>query len=221
MRLLKKICSSVHYLFKKKAILIFRNNFFAGLLVILPAIGTIWIIFAIFKLLGSPIGSILNLLFFSNSLQTSVETLLGFFVAISIIAVIGYFAKITIARSAFRFVEKYVTSIPLIDTVYSSIKKIIRTLTNDQSSFKNVGLIEYPRKGLYTICFVTKSNFMDMKFKDKSKIEQQFTSVFVPTTPNPTSGFFLLVPQNEIKILDITVEQGVKLIVSAGVIDIT
>jgi uncharacterized membrane protein len=202
---------------RKDAITSFRSNFVSGLMVILPAIMTLWVIWFFFNLFGSKLGTFINSLFLRGSLNPLFETFLGFLLAIIVITSIGYIAKTTVTKSIAKRIESYILSIPLISTIYSTVKSIIDSFTNDKSSFKGCGIIEYPRKGIYTLCFITNSAFTAISVPSVKK-RDDLMSVFVPTTPNPTSGFFLLIPEKEVEILDITIEDGLKLIISAGVI---
>ena len=210
----KKILIAI---FRRDAIASFRNHFLTGLFVILPSIVTIWIVIFIFRLFGSPIGNVINTIFIGNRLNSFHETIIGFLIAISLISLIGYFARMTFTKQIARFVENYVMGLPIINSIYSTMKKIIESVTSDKSSFKSVALIEYPREGIYTLGFITKESFPELRFKGKDRLGQ-LVSVFVPTTPNPTSGFFLMIPRNQVKVLDMTVEEGITLVVSAGVV---
>ncbi|OGI12057.1 MAG: hypothetical protein A2Y40_07965 [Candidatus Margulisbacteria bacterium GWF2_35_9] len=199
-------------LLKKDKVAYTRNNFFTGLVVILPSIITIWIIIFIFRLFGSPSGRFINL-FLRGKLNEFSEVILGFLVAIALITTIGYFAKMAFIKSAARYFEKYFTSLPFVNMVYTTTKTIIQSVTTDNKSFRSVVLIEFPRKGIYSLGFITKESFPDL-----TKGRQEFVSLFVPTTPNPTSGFFLMMPKKDVQVLSISIEEGLKLIVSAGVI---
>ncbi|MDD5455669.1 MAG: DUF502 domain-containing protein [Candidatus Margulisbacteria bacterium] len=198
----------------KKKMTRLRNYFFTGLFVILPTIVTIWIVVFIFKLFGAPVGKFLNVLFFAKGLDKASEVILGFLIAVSLISLIGYLANITFLKRIANSIEEYLHKIPLINMIYPAVKKMIKAITTDNKTFQRVVLIEYPRKGLYSLCFVTKEVFPNVL--NESENEKRLVSVFVPTTPNPTSGFILLVPRNEIKSVDISVEDGIKMIVSAG-----
>lgn len=202
----------------RESVLRFRRHFFTGLLVILPSIITIWIITLILRLFGTPFGSLLNSTIFGNGLGPWSELFLGFLLAISLITIIGYFVRLAFIRSLTKKIEDTIEAIPFINMIYSTIKTLIETVTKDTSSFKHVALIEYPRKGIYTLGFITRDSFPELRIKGKDPLPKQMVSVFVPTTPNPTSGFFLLIPKSDVKILNIPIEEGLKLIVSAGVV---
>lgn len=111
--------------------------------------------------------------------------------------------------------EIFLSKMPVVWGIYSTIKQISQALLDqDSTAFKKVALIEYPRAGIHTLCFVTSST----ESRVQEKTSEKLITVFVPTTPNPTSGFLLFVPQKDIQYLDISVEEGLKLVVSMGVI---
>lgn len=215
--LIQAVKNSLITFFHREYITSFRTHFLTGLFVILPSIVTIWIVVFIFRLFGSPIGNVINTIFVGNRLNTFHETIIGFIIAISLISLIGYLARLTFTKQIARFVENYILELPIINSIYSTMKKIIESVTSDKSSFKSVALIEYPRKGIYTLGFITKESFPELKFKGKDRLGS-LISVFVPTTPNPTSGFFLMIPRDEVKVLNMSVEEGITLVVSAGVV---
>jgi len=119
-------------------------------------------------------------------------------------------------RRIVSFWEGLLSRIPLVSTIYSSVKQVTSTLFSDSSqSFREVVLVEYPRKGTWMLAFVTG----DAPKQFQKKIGKPATNLFVPTTPNPTSGFYVIVPIEDIIHLDIPVEVGLKMILSAGVIN--
>lgn len=119
-------------------------------------------------------------------------------------------------RRIVSFWESLLSRIPLVSTVYSSVKQVTSTLFSDSSqSFREVALVEYPRKGTWMLAFVTGD--APKQFQDK--IGKKSINLFVPTTPNPTSGFYIIIPVEDVIHLDIPVEVGLKMILSAGVIN--
>ena len=141
---------------------------------------------------------------------------LGLVIVVFVITLIGAITPGLIGRNLLKLGEMILFKTPVIRTVYSSIKQIMETVMSTNSkSFKEVVLVEYPRKDLWVIAFVTSSvkGEIDNKIK-KSKL----VSIFVPTTPNPTSGFLLFVAQKDLIYLDMPVEQAVKLVISGGIV---
>jgi len=128
---------------------------------------------------------------------------------------VGWFARNFFGRLIIRISEYIVDRMPVISKVYSAIKQIFETIMATQSqAFREVVMMEYPRKGVWSIGFVTGVT----KGEVQEHTAEETINVFVPTTPNPTSGYLLFVPKKELKYLDMSVEEGVKLVVSAGII---
>ena len=139
----------------------------------------------------------------------------GLVVTVIVVTFFGAFVRGFLGRYLVRIGEAIVERMPIIRSIYTTIKQIAQALLDkESSSFREVGLIEYPRSGIWTICFITGTTIGEVQ--DKTKHEM--VNVFIPTTPNPTSGFLLFVPKQDIKILHMTVDEGIKMAVSAGVI---
>ena len=197
----------------------FRNNFITGIAIIFPIAITIVIIrFLAIQLnnfILNPLANMLKINPYLTAHSKFIANILIFVMVIVLIAFIGWAAKFLFLRRFFSFGERIFIKLPVLGKVYSVTKEIGSAfLGRGKILFKDVVLLEYPRKGLYSLGFTT----TETKGELKNNITEDLTSVFVPTTPNPTSGIFLLVPKREIKILDITVEQGIKIVVSSGTI---
>jgi uncharacterized membrane protein len=131
---------------------------------------------------------------------------------------VGWVAKGILGRTFLRVGENLVDRTPIVRSVYSGIKQIAETvLSSRDSSFEKACLIEYPRKGIWAIAFVASDSRGEIAEKNPDK-ENQLVSVFIPTTPNPTSGFLLFIPKSDIKYLDMTIEEAAKLVISAGLV---
>ena len=144
----------------------------------------------------------------------------GFGVIVAVIALVllGALAKNFIGRSLLKFGEQILDGVPVVRSLYGFFKNIFEmALQQSDRSFKEVGLLEYPRKGVWTIGFVVTDTKGEVSHK-LAKTAGDLVSMFVPTTPNPTSGFLLFVPRNDVRILDMTVEEGAKFIFSAGLV---
>ena len=133
-------------------------------------------------------------------------------ISILLITIIGWLSLSFIGKRLFDFFEAVLNKIPILRTIYSAINQLIETFAKSKSDKKNVVLIEYPRKGVWAVGFATKENTGEISKKTK----QELINVFVPTTPNPTSGFLLMFPKNEVIYLDMSFEEASKFIVSAG-----
>lgn len=142
---------------------------------------------------------------------------LGLIFAIFIIMVVGATTANLFGRSLVNYGESLLDRMPVVRNLYRAIKQIFETvLSQEGNSFQKVGLIEYPRKGLYAIVFVSTETTGEIA--DVCSHGEQMLSVFLPTTPNPTSGYLLFVPTKDVQILDMSVEEGAKLVISAGLV---
>lgn len=142
---------------------------------------------------------------------------LGLIIALVLLTALGALTANFFGQAILRFAERVVERMPIVRGIYSALKQIFETvLSQSAPSFRQVVLIEYPRKGIYSLGFITapmRSDVADVGVGD-------LVGVFVPTTPNPTSGFLLYLPRDEVKVLDIAVEDGLKLIVSLGIVEV-
>ncbi len=195
-----------------------RNSFFAGVVIIAPIAITIYLVYLFITKAAAPLDSFVQK-FLPHSLNADLYIPgVGLIVAIFGLIILGAFAKNYIGRTLLRFGEQIVDSMPGVRSVYSFLKNIFEmALQQKERSFKEVALVEYPREGVWAICFVVTSTKGEISHK-LNGAEEQMTSVFLPTTPNPTSGFLLFVPRAQLKVLDMTVEEGAKLIFSAGLV---
>lgn len=185
--------------------------FLNGLFTLLPITLTVSVLNISFKLLKSwliPIHDLQPEIF--QRLPHS-EILL----ALVIIFLIGTILKVMIVRSVINGFEWLLIKIPLVRPLYTGVKQLVSAFSSqDKSSFQQVILVEFPRKGVYSLGFMTSEHPEDLSpVKD-----QLFVNVFVPTTPNPTSGFFIIVPQHEITLIDLTRQEAMALIISGGII---
>jgi uncharacterized membrane protein len=140
---------------------------------------------------------------------------LGLIFALIVLLVTGILAANLLGRRLVSLYERILNRIPLVRSVYGSVKHFAEVLLSpDGTSFKNVLLIEYPRRGLYSLCFQTSENTREVQHKTGEEI----VTVFLPTTPNPTSGFMLFVPRKDVVVLDMAVDDGLKMIISLGVV---
>lgn len=193
---------------------IVRRYIIAGVLVWVP----IWVTFLILKFLIDSFDKILSLL--PKAYQP--DNLLGFHIpglgllfALVFLFVSGMLITHFLGHRIVALWEKVLDRIPLVRTIYKAVKQVVESLlSSSEDSFRNVLLIEYPRQGLWSIAFQTSSGFDGQGIANGEKL----LTVFVPTTPNPTSGFLLLVPESETKKIDIGVDQALKMVISLGVV---
>ncbi|MEM8791165.1 MAG: DUF502 domain-containing protein [Pseudomonadota bacterium] len=193
-----------------------RANFLTGLVVVAPVGLTIYLTWAIITFIDDQIVPLVPSIY-NPSTYLDVD-IPGFGVIVFLIftAFIGTLARRVFGRQLIRFGENLIDRTPVIRSIYNAIKQIAETVfSSSKASFKQACLVEYPRKGIWAIAFVSTDTKGEVA--DKSGGEEM-VSVFLPTTPNPTSGFLLFVPRKDVQILDMTVEDAAKLVISAGLV---
>ena len=194
----------------------FRRFFLTGLLVTAPIIITIYVTWLVITFIDVKVANLLpEYLDFRKALPFQIPGL-GLVIVIFVITLIGAITPGLIGRNLLKLGEMILFKTPVIRTVYSSIKQIMETVMSTNSkSFKEVVLVEYPRKDIWVIAFVTSS----VKGEIDNKIKKSdLVSIFVPTTPNPTSGFLLFAAKKDLIYLKMPVEQAVKLVISGGIV---
>ncbi len=194
-----------------------RDYFFTGLIVIVPGYISFYIVVALIKKMDSFIG-LLPVKYHPETYLPFKIPGLGAIVTFLLIFIIGIIFTNIFGKKFLAFIEnKFFKQIPFIGPIYKGIKQIIETIfSQDTKSFKEVVLIEYPKKDSYALAFIT-------GVLEQGEIQEKIgypkvVTVFVPTTPNPTSGFLLLIPQDKIIKLNISVERAFKIIISGGVL---
>lgn len=198
---------------------LFRNRFFTGVVIALPIAVTAWLITKFITMVDE---FVLKYLPAEWNPNTWISEQLGFglpgfglIIAIFALWFLGVIASNFIGNSILKFGERLLNRVPLFSNIYNGLKQIVGTIAAQKDqAFKEVCLIEYPRKGLWAIGFVTS----DLQGAPRDHLAEDYVCVFVPTTPNPTSGFLLFVRRNEVKILDMTPEEGAKMIISGGMV---
>ncbi|MCG8324918.1 MAG: DUF502 domain-containing protein [Thiotrichales bacterium] len=191
-----------------------RKLVIAGLLVWLPLAATIIIVKLVIDLLDKTILLLPPEFRPENVLGFSIPGF-GLIFAIAVLLFTGIFAANFFGRQLVGFWENLLGRIPLVRSIYTSVKQVSTTLlTSDSNSFRKAVLVEYPRKGIWSIGFLTNQGLPAAC----GISGEQLISVFVPTTPNPTSGFIVMLPQQDVQELDMTVEEGFKFIISMGVV---
>ena len=186
----------------------FRNYFITGIVVLIPIGITVYITIILIGVSSKIIPKEINP---NHYLPYDIPGL-EIIVAILLITFIGWLSLSFIGKKLLNLFNNILKKIPILRTIYSAIGQMTESFTSGQKKEQNVVLVEYPRKGSWAVGFVTKENTGEIK--DKTKLD--LVNVFVPTTPNPTSGFLLMFPKSEVIYLDMSFEQASKFIVSAG-----
>jgi uncharacterized membrane protein len=197
---------------KKSLLARLRNNFIAGIVVLIPIGITLYLTLFFVKISGKIIPKKINPNNYLPFDIPGVEILIALF----LITFIGWISLSFVGKKFFEIFNNFLKRIPILRTIYSAIGQMTESLTKSDNSEKSVVLLEYPRKNIWVVGFATKENHGVIE----DKINEKLVNVFVPTTPNPTSGFLLMVPKKDLIYLDVTFEQASKFIVSAGTTNI-
>ena len=193
-----------------------RNNFFAGLIIVLPVALTIYFIWAFVGFVDQRVLPLVPERF--NPLTYVDINIPGLGVVFFLIftTIIGGITKGLFGRQLLRWGEGLVDRTPVVRSIYNALKQIMETVfNNSKASFEKACLIQYPRQGIWAVGFVSTDTKGEVLIKSG---QTEMLSVFVPTTPNPTSGFLLFFPKEDVVILDMDVEEAAKLIISAGLV---
>jgi uncharacterized membrane protein len=193
---------------KKSIFVRIRNNFIAGIVVLIPIGITLYLTLAIVKVSSKILPKEINP---NNYLPYNIPGI-EIIIALILITLIGWLSLSFIGKKLLSIFDNILNKIPILRTIYSAFSQMLDTFTKSKTNKQNVVLVEYPRKGTWAVGFATNKNTGEIK----NKIGQEVVNVFVPTTPNPTSGFLLMFPKEDVIYLDITFEQASKFIVSAG-----
>lgn len=192
-----------------------RGYFLAGILVTAPISITIYLTYIFFNFVDSTVAKILPKESYEGFYSGTTMPGIGILIAIIFFIFVGWFATNFFGRLFIRASEYIVNRMPIIRTLYNATKQIFETVMASKSqAFREPVMMEYPRKGVWSIGFVTGRTEGEVQ----RITESETINVFVPTTPNPTSGYLLFVPKKELKYLDMSVEEAIKLVVSAGII---
>ena len=193
---------------KKSLTLILRNYFITGVVVLIPIGFTLYLSKVLIGFSSKIIPENIN----PNSYLPFAVPGLEILISIILITFVGGLSLSFLGKRVLKLIDDLFKKIPFLRTIYSAILQMTETFSNKESDKKSVVLIEYPRKGVWAVGFATKENKGEMAEKTKQKL----INVFVPTTPNPTSGFLLMFPIEDVIFLNMTFEEASKFIVSAG-----
>jgi uncharacterized membrane protein len=190
-----------------------KNYFLTGLLVILPVFITAYVIWFLIRAMDVVLKYVPAKYLPDTYLPVHIPGI-GLILVLIIILAVGVLFRNLVGRKVVHFSENMVDRIPLVRIIYSGVKQLLESFfLQKNDAFKRVALLEYPRRGVYVIGFITGES----KGEVQNKTDKNMMNVFVPTTPNPTSGFYILIPEDELIILNMTVEDAFKLIISGGI----
>jgi uncharacterized membrane protein len=192
-----------------------KNSFITGLILLLPLLVTVYVLYFLMNLaLGfiDPIVETMNLSSYTANVE-AVAQVIAVVLIVTIIAVIGYLAQLRLFRQLFGGLGKAVTIIPLFRTIYGTVRQLSTSFTTKESSFDKLVLIEFPREGVYSIGLVTDKS--PRPIRDVVGTDTQ--SIYLPSSPNPTSGRLVLVPEDQIHEVDLSVRKGMRMLMTTGI----
>lgn len=196
-----------------------QSSFLTGLVVIMPIMLTVWLVITVVGWFDSRVMPLVKPFIPDAIPETYIDNLFGVGVVVFLVftIIVGWIAKGLIGRSLLRQAEDVVDRMPVVRSVYSGIKQISETVfAQSERSFEKAVLIEYPRRGIWAVGFI--STEAKGEVAARAGNQGKLISVFVPTTPNPTSGFLLFFPEEDVIELDMSVEDAAKLVISAGLV---
>ena len=187
-----------------------KHYIITGIFSILPITATYWIVVKLFQFFSKPGAAIVEMLF-NNNVPLYIPEVAGFILTILFIYFIGHFVSNVLGKRVYLWIETILSRIPVVNAVYKNIKQITTSISSpERQAFKKVVFIEYPRKGIWTMAMVTGESLNGIGLK--------FYHIFVPTTPNPTSGFMLYIQKEDTQDANISIEEGLKIIISGGIL---
>jgi uncharacterized membrane protein len=190
-----------------------RHYFATGLLISLPVFITVYLLYAVFRFIDSIFGKVVNIAL-KKYLGFCIPGV-GFILGVVIVFFIGFVAANFFGKKIIKALESWFLKFPFIRQIYPAAKQIVDSfISKDSPAFKKVVLVQYPSKGLWAIGFLTNDSFKEAM----DKTGRELVHVLIATTPSPLTGFLVLIPKEDIQVLDISVESGVKLIVSGGIV---
>ena len=193
-----------------------RNAFFSGVILVAPLALTIWVFSRVINFVGGTF-----IAFFIPDRLRNTPTLeagwdiMATLIVMILVTALGYVSRYVFGKFFFSIGHRFMQGIPGVSAVYNSVRQIVNTFSpQSRHLFNKVLLVEFPRKGCWTIGFLTNT----VQGEAQMKTQEEVLTVFVPTTPNPTSGFLLMIPRRDAVELDITVGDGMKMIISGGAV---
>lgn len=192
-----------------------RNNFFYGIIVTLPIVAPVWLIIFVIRKTDELVKPLLPAQWNPDTYLPFSIPGLGLIMSIVALFILGTLAKNFFGRTLIGFGERILARVPIVSNLYTAGKQIVETVAEQSTKeAQEVCMLEYPRKGLWAVGFISS----DIGGELRNHLPVGYVNIFVPTTPNPTSGFYLISKRSDLKILDLTPEEGAKLIVSAGMV---
>ncbi|MBN2452935.1 MAG: DUF502 domain-containing protein [Candidatus Omnitrophica bacterium] len=190
-----------------------RNYFATGFLIALPVFVTLYLIYVILRFIDGVFGKLINV-YFQKHFGFSVPGV-GIIIGIAIIFLIGFTAANFFGKKIIHSLERWFMKFPMIRQIYPAAKQIVDSFISKESpAFKKVVMVQYPCEGIWSVGFLTSDSFREAN----EKSGRDLMHVFIATTPSPLTGFLILVPRDKVKEMDMSIEEGIKLVISAGIV---
>ena len=200
---------------KKSILAKIRGYFLTGIIVTAPVGLTFYVSFLFIGFIDSKVRNLIPVKYHYDNILPFEIPGIGLLIVFIMLTFIGFLTAGIIGRYIIKLGERIIARLPIIRSVYGALKQIFESVLKTSSkSFREVVLIEYPRKGIWAIGFITG----DTKGEVQEISKNELVNVFLPTTPNPTSGFLLFVPRKDLKVLNMNVEEGIKMVISGGIV---
>ncbi|MFP6780011.1 MAG: DUF502 domain-containing protein [Alphaproteobacteria bacterium] len=200
---------------KKSILAKIRGYFLTGIIVTAPVGLTFYVSFLFIGFIDSKVRNLIPVKYHYDNILPFEIPGIGLLIVFIMLTFIGFLTAGIIGRYIIKLGERIIARLPIIRSVYGALKQIFESVLKTSSkSFREVVLIEYPRKGIWAIGFITG----DTKGEVQEISKNTLVNVFLPTTPNPTSGFLLFVPKKDLKVLNMNVEEGIKMVISGGIV---
>lgn len=197
-----------------------RNYFLTGLVIAAPVSITIYLTWTFIQWIDGWVKPLIPAVYNPDTYLPFSVPGGGLLFAFISITLLGFFTAGIVGKTIIRYGETLLGRMPLVRNLYQGLKQIFETILSDSSkSFQRAALLEYPRRGLWAIVFISTETKGEVKRQLGDKVDDNMVSIFLPTTPNPTSGFLLFVPSKDLILLDMSVEQAAKLVISAGLVN--
>lgn len=197
-----------------------RNIFIAGILSLLPFVITVYLLYFLYDIIVSNAMPLVKQIARQYNFDFSeyVFQIVTLIIVIIIIFLIGILTKMYFGKILIKFLDNIIAKIPVARSIYNATKQVVDSFKNSTgSSFSKVVLVEFPRRDMWMIAFLVRDS---LDFMESASTKEESCNVFIPTAPNPTSGFVAVVPKKDIRELDISVEEGIKFVLSVGIINI-
>ncbi len=190
----------------------FQQHFLTGLVTLVPVVITLWVVVFVIHRIGGGLARVLDLIPGLGALPYGVLTTLSFILLVILTYFVGLATQRALGTRLLQLGEQLIRRLPIIRSIYGASKQLTQTLFTEKIAFQKAVLIPFPHPGMYAIGFITSERPLPVL-----KNGRRYLHIFAPTTPNPTSGWYLLVPESDVIILDIPPEEALKMVVSGGI----